>query len=70
MDTVTTCSCGQTYTAAAFRNLPLCGYQADGDGGELELRNCACGSTISRDVPAPQPCMTLGVYRLELEVAA
>lgn len=33
-----------------WHSLELVGYQDDGDGGRLELRNCQCGGTISRPV--------------------
>jgi hypothetical protein len=39
------CSCGLQYTVAAFRALPLVGYSHDGPHGDLEHRNCPCGST-------------------------
>ena len=51
--TVHTCSCGLAYTAATWAALPLCGTQEDGEGGELELRHCPCGST--RSVPTAKP---------------
>ena len=44
------CQCGMGYNLAAFRTLPLCGVQTFDDGQEpskLELRDCACGSTIA-----------------------
>jgi hypothetical protein len=41
------CSCGRVYDLQAWRVLHLVGFQPD-DGGSQELRNCACGSTISR----------------------
>lgn len=38
---------------AAFRAATtLVGYAPDGDGGELELRNCPCGSTLAIELPA------------------
>ena len=33
---------------AIWATLEHVGYQDDGDGGRLELRNCFCGGTISR----------------------
>lgn len=44
------CHCGRRYDAATFAQLPLVGTQRipAGDGEpaqDLELRNCACGST-------------------------
>uniref|UniRef100_A0A6M3ILP8 Uncharacterized protein n=1 Tax=viral metagenome TaxID=1070528 RepID=A0A6M3ILP8_9ZZZZ len=53
------CACGRTYTAAAWRGLPLAGtslnnpsLESDGPpvagmAWPLELRHCACGSTIA-----------------------
>lgn len=44
------CSPGKfsrSYTAAEWAALPLIGFQDFGDGEPLELRNCACGSTLA-----------------------
>lgn len=38
--------CGHEYTLAAWVALQLLGYQTDEDE-TLELRNCACGSTLA-----------------------
>lgn len=35
---------------AVWSGLEHVGYQDDGDGGRLELRNCWCGGTLSRPV--------------------
>lgn len=35
---------------AVWSGLEHVGYQDDGEGGKLELRNCWCGGTISRPV--------------------
>ena len=44
----TTCSCGIAYTAEQWADLELCGHiRMHGDGPDLELRNCPCGSTRS-----------------------
>lgn len=43
----TSCGCGATYDTRAWERLPLLGPMDDGDGGVLELRNCACGSTLA-----------------------
>jgi hypothetical protein len=46
-----TCSCcRRTYGWTDWITLPFKGYQDDGDGGRLELRNCICGSTIAIEV--------------------
>ena len=54
------CSCGATYDAGAYEALRLVGYQDDGEGGWLDLRNCTafnpvrgttCGSTMAVVVP-------------------
>ena len=37
---------------ARWSTLPIAGYQDDGDGGWLTLRNCSCGGTISRPTSA------------------
>jgi hypothetical protein len=42
------CSCGKTYTAEQWAELPKVGVQ-EGDGLRLELRNCPCLSTISTE---------------------
>jgi hypothetical protein len=41
------CRCGATWSEPEWRELPFVGYAENGDGGELELRNCTCGSTIA-----------------------
>ena len=40
-----TCGCGRHYSAAEWKHLPYIGRQDD-DVEHVELRNCACGSTI------------------------
>jgi hypothetical protein len=45
------CACGQEYSAEEWRDLPLVGTMDDGEGGLLELKNCACKSTMSQPVP-------------------
>lgn len=48
---VTSCSCGQHYSAAQFAALQQKGIQdMEGDGADLLLANCSCGSTIAREV--------------------
>jgi hypothetical protein len=49
--TVKHCKCGQSYSLDAWRRLLYVGVQDDGNGGMLELRNCACLSTISVRIP-------------------
>lgn len=58
------CACGLTHSEPAWLKLPLVGHCDDGDGGVLEMRNCACGSTIAvvcdafpvaDTMPAPPP---------------
>jgi hypothetical protein len=45
---IATCpKCGRSYSHLSWRELPVRGVQADGAGGELELRNCSCGDTLS-----------------------
>lgn len=53
-----TCGCGQSYTFAEWKDLPIIGYLVteDGDYGLLQvvdMRNCACGSTRSALAPPP-----------------
>lgn len=46
---VTRCSCGQSYTVCEFSKLPFVGNCLPADGNEpsrLEQRNCICKSTI------------------------
>lgn len=40
------CGCGRAHSVAQWAVLPLCGRQDDGVD-VLELRNCACGSTLA-----------------------
>jgi len=41
------CACGRYFDEEGWRRLPLVGKMDDGEGGELEIRNCRCGSSIS-----------------------
>jgi hypothetical protein len=44
-------ACKKAHTDTQWRNLELVGIQYIGDGqkpDKLELRNCKCGSTLSR----------------------
>lgn len=47
---VRACSCGRSYTRDSWSCLPPAGILDYGDGRPLELRNCACRSTISVEV--------------------
>jgi hypothetical protein len=50
---VMTCpTCTRDYSHATFERLPLVGPQDDGEGGWLELRNCKCHSTLTRETTA------------------
>ena len=42
------CACGAAYTWTEWDDRPLVGVQDDGEGGQLEMRNCRCGSTMAR----------------------
>lgn len=50
---IKSCLCGAAYDAEAWGRLEVAGVQPDGEGGDLELRHCACGSTIA--IPLPRP---------------
>lgn len=41
------CLCGVSYSAESWATLRRVGIQDDGEGGELELRDCTCSSTIA-----------------------
>jgi hypothetical protein len=41
------CRCGETWAQEAWAHQPFVGYADGGEDGELELRNCSCGSTLS-----------------------
>lgn len=43
------CACGRQHSASEWARLPYCGEHDDGEI-VLELRNCACGSTIAVEV--------------------
>lgn len=43
---IKTCGCGLKYTPMRWKTLKLIGMPDDGHE-KLELRNCACGSTIA-----------------------
>ena len=42
------CNCCGRYTE--WTRMTLIGYQDDGDGAWLELRNCVCHATLARAV--------------------
>lgn len=44
---VKVCRCGLAYSLKAWRGLARVGVQSDGAGGQLELRNCHCGSSLA-----------------------
>ncbi|MDB4946208.1 MAG: hypothetical protein JWP97_5742 [Labilithrix sp.] len=44
---VRVCGCGRSHDRDEWQGLRLVGLQEDGEGGELELRNCQCGSTLA-----------------------
>jgi len=46
-----TCTC--CGKVVAWESLPIVGYQDNGLGGTLELRNHACGSTLSVCIAGP-----------------
>lgn len=47
--------CGEDIYQGEWQHLPLCGYQDDGFGGRLELRNHDCGTTLSIEVTPAGP---------------
>ena len=48
---VRVCSmCGTRHTYSTWAKLRFLGYQDDGNGECIELRNCTCGSTIAIDL--------------------
>ena len=47
------CRCGQCWTAESWAALFFVGYADGGEDGELELRNCVCGSTLAVQRRAP-----------------
>lgn len=44
---VCTCACGCRYDADGWKCLAYVGRMDDGFGGQLELRNCPCKSTLA-----------------------
>lgn len=46
---VAECGCGVRYLEGPWGELDLVGMMPDGAGGSFEIRNCVCGSTISRE---------------------
>jgi hypothetical protein len=47
-------ACQTGYTRVSWEGLPLTGRQSFDDGEVLELRNCACGSTIAVQLQPPR----------------
>lgn len=43
-------ACGASYSALEWRFLPFVGLQSGRNGEWVELRNCACTSTIALEV--------------------
>jgi hypothetical protein len=41
------CRCGATWSGETWRTLSFVGFADGGEDGELELRNCTCGSTLA-----------------------
>ncbi len=49
--TIKTCGCcGAKHTPAGWASLKLVGVQRCAGGPDLELRNCACSSTLAIEV--------------------
>jgi hypothetical protein len=46
-----TCACGLCYSAEGWAALRYVGAMSDGEDGEIELRDCACGSTLAIELP-------------------
>jgi hypothetical protein len=41
------CRCGRSWSRDEWATLVFVGYTDGGEDGELELRNCVCGSTVA-----------------------
>lgn len=54
------CSCGATYTEDQWKELAYAGIQHGVGGEQIELRNCACGTTraivLVADENLHEPC--------------
>lgn len=46
------CACGADHTLAEWLRLPVVGRQCWPGEPVLEMRNCACGSTLAVELPA------------------
>jgi hypothetical protein len=46
-EVIKTCACGAAYTRALWRSLPFVGRAIEPGQATLELRNCACRSTLA-----------------------
>lgn len=44
---IKTCACGVAYTRALWRALPFVGRMVEPGQSALEMRNCACHSTLA-----------------------
>lgn len=49
------CLCGLSWSREAWRQLVLVGHTDAAEDGELELRNCSCGSTLAVQVKWTAP---------------
>jgi hypothetical protein len=53
------CRCGVHWSRDLWAEQPFIGYADGGEDGELELRNCACGSTLAVRRIATMPFLSL-----------
>lgn len=49
------CLCGLSWSRETWRQLVLIGHMHAAEDGELELRNCTCGSTLSVKLAWTEP---------------
>jgi hypothetical protein len=58
-----TCSCTAHYDLAAWQRLPFVGIQAFDPNDRIDIRNCACRSSIAVDLPpGVSVCTGCGVW--------
>jgi hypothetical protein len=53
-----TCRCGMSWSSDGWKRLTLVGFADGGEEGELELRNCTCGSTLAVRRAPPEGSVT------------
>ncbi len=66
---VKSCGCGRSYDPEEWKGLAKCGVVKD-PLGDLEMRNCACGSTLAIEMCAVDGCPWHASWTVEETLAS